>query len=242
MRTLKKALIIPALLLLAPLAGASTYTGTWNNKTFNTEGALTIEFEVGKDNVAGSFDFDGPVFGAGDPPAIPFSAPLDSDGSGSFTVIGTGVGDLSGSFSKDGKLDITISNIPGGVLTEARINGKFDLKVEKFDATYEIDSSGALFANGVAEAHVPKKPKLKLPKRVKFSGAKGKAKLTVKTNTGISKVKAKATGKAKVRVTGKNPYKIVVKKTTRKTTRVKIIVVNEDGFKTTKTVKFIKKG
>lgn len=241
MKTLNLLMGISAVLFFAPLATASIYTGSWKNKTFGSTGALTIDFTLKKSQVAGSFDFDGPVFGAGDPPAIKFKAPRKADGSGSFKVTGTAVGDVTGSFTKNGKLTFTITKIPGGVLTEARINGKFDLTVEKFTATYEIDSTGGLFANGVAEAHVPKPPTIKASDRVTVSRASGKVQAKVLTNTGIVSTKATVDGGARVTVTGKNPYTIEVKKLSAPTTTVKFTVKNADGFSKRKSIKFIRK-
>lgn len=241
MKTLKSLLLLPAFLLLPPLATASVYTGSWENKTFSTTGALTIDFEIKKTSVSGSFDFDGPVFGAGDPPAIKFKAPLKSNGSGSFTVIGTGVGDIAGSFTSKGKLTITITNIPGGVLTAARINGKFDLALEKFNATYEIDNGGGLFANGVAEAHVPKPAVIKMARKVTVTGKTARTPITVETNTGITSIAADAKGTATVKVKGKkSPYQLVVSNMTGPTAKVTVTVRNADGFISKKVVRFVK--
>lgn len=240
MKTLTRMLAVPALALLSPLASASVYTGAWNNRTFGSTGALTIDIEIGARSVTGSIDFDGPVFGGGDPPAIPLNAKLRSDGSGSFLIKGTAMGDLEGDFTKDGSLTIVISNIPGGFLTEARIDGKFDLEVESFTASYEIDNASGLYAEGDAEAHVPQKPTVEAPKKVNYSGKSGKATVKVATNTGIEKVSATAKN-AKVKVTGENPYKVTVTKAKKKSTTVKLTVINDDGFKARKTIKFIKK-
>ena len=241
MKILTSFLSVSAIAMLSPLASASVYTGAWNNRTFGSTGALTIDFEVGAKKVTGSIDFDGPVFGAGDPPAIPFNTKLKKDGSGTFLITGTDMGDLKGNFKPDGTLSLVISNIPGGFLTDARIDGKFDLKVEGFSATYQINTASGLFAEGDAEAHVPQKPTVKVPKKVRFSGKRGRATAKVLTNTGIKKINATAKN-AKVKVTGKNPYKIIVTKAKKKTTRVKLTVINDDGFKTTRFIKFIKKG
>jgi len=203
-------------------------------------GDLTVEFDIKSNKVVGFIDADGPVFGGGDPPAIPFNATLKKNGSGNFNVPGTPMGDIAGSFDAKGNLTVTITNIPGGVLTEARIRGLFDLKLEKFDMVYEIDNSSGSYAKGVGEAHVPKKPALKVAGKVNYSGKSGKTTARVLTNTGIKSFKAEASG-AQVGVIGANPYKIIVKKAKRKITRVKVTAINEDGFKVRKFVKFIKK-
>ena len=240
MKTLNQFVIGAALLLMAPLAPAATYTGSWNNTTFGSSGALTIEFEATAKLVTGSFDFDGPVFGGGDPPAIDFKAKRKPDGSGTFQTLGTGVGDITGSFDAEGNLELIIFNIPGGFLTQARINGKFDLELEDFNATYEIDDDDGLFAQGTAEAHVPKAPVLKIAKKVKVKGKVAKTNLKVTTNTNITSIQASAGKKAKVMVKGSNPYKIIVKNLKGAKATVVVTVTNEDGFTAKKSVKFVK--
>ncbi len=241
MKILSPLLAAPALavLILAPLASASVYTGAWNNRTFDSTGALTIDFEIGAKNVTGSIDFDGPVFGGGDPPAIPLNATLKNDGSGKFLIPGTAMGDLEGNFKADGSLTIVITNIPGGFLTEVNIIGKFNLKLESFTATYQIDNAAGVFATGDAEAHVPQKPSVTAPRKVTYSGKKGSATIKVATNTGIKSVTAKSNHSA-VKVSGKNPFKLTISKQQKKKTSVKVIVTNDDGFKTVRTITFIK--
>ena len=239
MKTLNRLAIIVAL-LTAPLASASTYKGTWNNETFGSSGDLTIDFTVKRDRVRGSFDLDGPVFGFGDPPPIPIDVELDSNGTGTFESIGTNIGDVVGNVTAKGKLIITITNIPGGFLTMARLDGKFNLKRETFTATYSIDTAGGPYANGTAEAHVHKRPTIKVPSKVVVEGDSGKVKVKVIANTGIKTFKATANKGAKARVISKKPYRIAVSKLTARKTIVKIVVVNDDGLRSAKSVKFIR--
>lgn len=240
MKNLANLIIVPALALFSSLASAAVYTGDWFNRTAVTDGPLTIDFTVGKKAVTGFIDFDGPVFGGGDPPAVPLNAKLKKDGSGSFLIKGTAMGDIDGNFTKNGALTVVITNIPAG-FSQVRIDGKFDLKIESFTATYEIYSGDSVIYEGDAKAHVPQKATVKAPKKVNFSGKRGRATVKVLTNTDIKKVKATAK-KAKVKVTGENPYKVTVSKAKKKKTSVKLTVVNDDGFKTKKTIKFVDKG
>ena len=240
MKTLNRLAIIAAL-LTAPLATASTYKGTWNNETFGSSGDLTIDFTVKKNRVLGSFDLDGPVFGFGDPPPIPIDVKLDSNGAGTFEALGTNVGDVVGNVTANGKLTITITNIPGGFLTMASLDGKFNLKLETFAATYSIDAVGGPYANGTAEAHVHKSPKIKVPSKVVVEGKSAKVKVKVITNTEIKTFKATANKGAKARVVSKTPYRIAVSNLTAKKTFVKIVVVNDDGLRSAKLVKFVRK-
>ena len=242
MKTSLRLFIVPALLCFASLGNASTYTGFWKNKTFGSTGDLTINLTITKAKVSGSFDLDGPVFGGLNPPAIPFNVPLKTDGSGSFNVKGTVLGDVKGSFKSNGDLSFTITHIPGGFLTEARFNGKFDLRIEKFSGTYEIDSSGGLYATGSTAAHVPQAPTLQVAKQVNVGGTSGQVKAKVLTNSKIKSFSATADGNAKTTVTGTNPYTISVKKMTLTTTRLTLLVKNIDGFQTSKVVKFVRTG
>ncbi|MEO5716574.1 MAG: hypothetical protein ABIT37_24055 [Luteolibacter sp.] len=228
------------MILLTPITEASIYTGSWKNKTFGSSGALTVNLTLTKTNASGTFNLDGPVFGGGDPPAIPFNFALKSNGSGTFTFNGTSLGNVKGSVKPDGTLAFTITHIPGGFLTEARINGKFDLSLEKFAGTYEIDNSSGLYATGSIAAHAPKAPVIKAPGKVNVTGAKGEVTAKVVTNTNIKSLTVSADGNAKVTVSGKNPYLITVRKMTLSTTRLTITATNGDNLKTARIVKFVR--
>jgi hypothetical protein len=240
MKTLIPLLAGIACSLLAPVAEAAVYLGSWKNTTFGSSGPLRIEFERSRTKVAVSFDLDGPVFGSIDPPAIRFNAPLDSKGGGRFNVKGTPLGDLSGTFSADGALNVAIRNIPGGTLTEFRFKGKFNLVMETFKGTYEIDNAGGLFAKGTANALVPKAPKITLPKTVRFSGKSATASAKVTSNTKITKVTATTPDGAKVVVSGKGPYRITVSRIKKAETKVTLKVTNASGKTARKVVTFVK--
>jgi hypothetical protein len=244
MKKLKILMLFVSFLSFDSVATASIYKGTWNNTTFvGSSGALTIDLKLKNSNVSGSFDLGGPVFGGNNPGVVEFDVQLEPNQSGTLEISGTDIGDIAGSFNKNGKLNITISNIPGGFLTEVRINGKFDLATQKFTADYEVDNAGGLYARGVAEAHVPQSPKVIVAGEVNFSGNKGAVEGTVHTNTSIQSVKATASdGNPNVTVIGKNPFRVEVKNISVPSFRVSIVVRNADGFQTTKVVKFIKIG
>ncbi|MEO5916348.1 MAG: hypothetical protein ABIS50_19080 [Luteolibacter sp.] len=239
MKTLIKFIVLPAFLFLTPLACASLYEGSWKNKTFGSTGALTIDLTIKNSRASGSFDLDGPVFGGLNPPAIPFDFPVKANGSGKIKVNGTIMGDFNGTIDEDGNFSVTITNIPGA-LTEARINGVFDIKLEKLTADYVVDNAGGPYANGVVEAHVHKAPIVNVAKTVNVTGTTGKVQAKVVTNTTIKNIKASTTGIGNITIAGKNPYQITVKNLTVGTTPVKITVTNNDGLSTTKTVKFIR--
>ena len=240
MKTIASLLTVIVCSLLAPVTEAAVYLGSWKNTTFGSSGPLRIELVKGRTKVAASLDLDGPVFGSVDPPAIRFNAPLDSKGGGTFKVKGTPLGDLSGTFTADGKLTVVIVNIPGAFLTEFRFNGRFDLVKGTFKGTYEVDDSSGIYAQGVASAVVPKPPRITVPKTVKFSGKSATATAKVTSNTRITKVTATTPDGAKVTVTGKNPYRIKVSGITRKETKVTFKVTNASGKTAKKVVTFVK--
>lgn len=239
MKTPTPSIIAAALWLAAPFAGGSTYLGSWKNTTFGSTGALKIQLTITKTNVSGSLDLDGPVFGAGDPPAIPFSMKRKSDGSGSLKLIGTPLGDITAGFKADGTINMSLTNIPG-FLDNATVNGRFDLKDEKFAAVYRIYASGAIYAEGTAAAHVHKPPTIKAPSVVKFTGKGASVNARVITNASVRKFTAKANAGAKASVTGKNPYEVIVKNITKGVTLVTLEATNSDGLKTTKVVKLVR--
>ncbi|MCB1129813.1 MAG: FG-GAP repeat protein [Verrucomicrobiae bacterium] len=100
---------------------------------------------------------------------------------------------------------------------------------------------GSIGAAYVYSGTMPTCTKVTGPNKVKFSGKSGSAKIWILSNAGIRSVKARAT-KAKVKITGRNPYKITVTKAKKKKTLVNLTVVNDDGLKTRRTIRFIKKG
>lgn len=241
MKTIQLFCIAGLLVLPAPVASAETYIGSWHNTTFDTTGALTIEFTKTKSKVEGSFDFDGPVFGAGDPPKMEFSSPLDSDGSGKFKIKGTMLGTIIGTFTADGKLTMSIVKVPG-FITDATINGKFDLKAKTFSATYKIDSTEGPLAKGKADAHVPKHPIIKTKSKVDFEGTTAKVMVNVVTNTSIKSLTATANGKAVVKVKGKGPYTITLKNIKGPKVSLSITAINGDDLSKTKTVTLTRSG
>lgn len=241
MKTPRPLLCLLPFLCAAPLADAATYKGSWNNKTFGSKGDLTIDFNVTKTRISGKFDADGPVFGAGDPPAIPFSAAVKPDGTGRFRVLGTNMGDITGDFDTKGKFVMKITNIPGGQLTEVRFNGRFDLGIESFRGTYEIDSQAGLFAEGTTRAHVRKAAVLKGPKTVKVKGKKARINVRATSYTRITKVRVVSNPKVKVRVAGKGPYRLLVSNLKPGTTRLTVRVRNADGLWATKKIRVIRR-
>jgi hypothetical protein len=240
MKTTLGILIASMALLLAPSASSAIYTGTWKNTTFGSSGALKIDVTIKDNRAKGSLDLDGNVFGGADPPAIPFNFPFNPNTAGKFKVSGTLLGNLAGTYSKDGDLTVTITKTPGGFPKETRIDGKLDLKLQTFKATYEIDDDAGLFAEGTAAAHVHKKPVIKAPSEVKVTGKTGEASAKVVSNTKIKNVKASSPDGATVKISGNNPYLIKAGKLNKPTNRVIFSATNADGLTQTKTIRFIR--
>ena len=161
------------------------------------------------------------------------------DGSGSVKLTGTALGDIEAGFKPDGTVTMKLLNIPG-FLDDATVNGKFDLKLEKFAAVYQINASGTVYAEGTAAAHVHKRPTIKAPSKVKVSGKGASVTVRVITNASVKSFTAKANAGAKASVNGNNPYEVIVKNITKAETLVTLEATNTDGLKKTKVVKFVR--
>ena len=240
MKTTLGILIAGMALLLAPSARSAVYTGTWKNTTFGSSGALKIDLTLKNNRAKGSLDLGGNVFGGIDPPAIPFDFPFNPNKAGNFKINGTVLGNFAGTYSKNGDLTVTITKTPGGFPKETRIDGKLDLKLQTFKATYEIDDNAGLYAEGTAQAHVHKKPVIKAPSEVKITGKTGEVNAKVVSNTKIKNVKASSPDGATVQVSGNNPYLIKAGKLNKPVNRVIFSATNADGLTQTKTIRFIR--
>lgn len=240
MKTPLRIAILCGALFVIPAAHAALYTGSWKNTTFGSSGAMKIDLTIKDGRAKGSLDLDGNVFGGIDPPAIPFNFPFNPNKSGNFKISGTVLGNFAGTYSKNGDLTVTITKTPGGFPKETRIDGKLDLKLQTFKATYEIDDNAGLFAEGTAAAHVHKKPIIKAPSEVEVTGKTGEASAKVVSNTKITKFQVTSPDGATIQVSGTNPYVIKVGKLNQPVTRVVMRATNADGLTKTKTVKFIR--
>lgn len=225
---------------MIPAAHAALYTGSWKNITFGSSGAMKIDLTIKDGRAKGSLDLDGNVFGGADPPAIPFNFPFNPNKAGKFKVTGTLLGNLAGNYTTDGDLNVTITDTPGGFPEETRIKAKINLKLQTFKATYEIDDTGGLFAEGTAEAHVHKAPTIKSPAEIEVTKKTGQTSAKVVSNTKITKFQVTSPDGATIQVSGTNPYVIKVGKLNQPITRVVLRATNADGLTKTKTVKFIR--
>lgn len=127
-------LLMIALLGLPGLSAAATYTGTWHNTTFGSFGAVLFEIAISAPDVSVSADFDGGVFGAGDPPPLLLTGTLDGGGNASFgTTDDPFFGDVSGSMTAAGSVSGTITDLPlsgptptGFSIFSTALDGTFD--------------------------------------------------------------------------------------------------------------------
>lgn len=107
-------LLLAVTLLVIPHATlADMYVGTWNNTTFGSFGDVFFDISVSPPNVTVTADFDGGVFGFGDPPPLVVPGTLDSGGNATVAVTGDPFfGDVAGTLSALGVVDIDITNLP----------------------------------------------------------------------------------------------------------------------------------
>lgn len=240
MKTTLRIAIVSGALFLNPAAQAAIYTGSWKNTTFGSSGALKIDLTIKDNRAKGSVDLDGNVFGGADPPAIPFNFPFTPNKAGKFKVTGTLLGDLAGTYTQDGGLNVKITNTPGGFPKETRVKAQIDLKLQTFKATYEIDDSEGLFAEGKAEAHVRKAPLIKTPSEVEVTKPTGKTSVKIISNVKVTQVAIDSPDGATIQVSGTNPFVITAGKLNRPVTRVVIRATNADELTRSKTVRFIR--
>ena len=247
---------LPALFVsTAPLAlgfPTGVYSGDWMDSTFGNSGSFRLSFRA-KSKVADAavdLDIRGPFFNGptGSVKEL-IDVNIDSSGSGSVSNVDLGaLGLLSAMIDGSGQLTATMTNIPNPDVDHIDVTGFFDESTRTFTASYTIyAAAGGVYSEGtaagdgsVAPVAAGSKPKLDCPKKVAFKGSKAKVKFAVDSDSDITNVKIKASGKPKVKLKGRNPYKLILKKLTKKVTKVKIFVTNGTGT-TNAVVKCIRK-
>lgn len=126
-----------------PQRWAGTYRGSWNNLTFNSNGASTMTIANNPDGTfAFSWDLDGQVFGMVDPAPIQFTVDFRRP---DLPVTGTDptFGPYTANFSTDGSFTLTMQ--PPG-FESMQLNGS--VSPAHFSAEYTIFAGGMAFANG----------------------------------------------------------------------------------------------
>jgi hypothetical protein len=102
-----------------------TFKGTWNNKTFATTGAMT--WIMSADETARTVTIDVTVGGNffGGPGAPGEKIVLTHLATGTIQGTSPAFGSISGTVTPDGTLTITLAQIPGGVIKQVDVTGKF---------------------------------------------------------------------------------------------------------------------
>ena len=101
------------------------FTGSWNDSTFGTTGSMIWDLSADPSSrtVDITFDVGGHFFGgAGGPPE---SIKLTHLAQGVIKGNSAAFGGVSGTIAPDGTLTITLTNIPGGVISKVEIVGTF---------------------------------------------------------------------------------------------------------------------
>lgn len=207
-----------------------TFTGTWTNETFDTTGSMQIDIVANAKTMTGTVTLGGFVFG--NPmglPALVFSGPVNPDLSSTFSGTSLG-GTLSGSIDSAGNLVLTITTIPDGFPEELRFSGAFNFLVGTFAGGYQLDfPANTLLAQGKSEATLVGPPVIIADKRVRFRGSTGKLGLSAFTGSALTKPKVRASGRARVKLAGRNPFRLIVRKPDRRVTNVRLILKNASG-------------
>ena len=101
------------------------FTGSWNDSTFGTTGSMIwdITADPSARTVDITIDVGGHFFGGSGGP--PESINLTHLAQGVINGNSAAFGDVSGTIAPDGTLTITLTNIPGGVISKVEIMGTF---------------------------------------------------------------------------------------------------------------------
>lgn len=159
------------LLLLAMLVGCSSsssddddaeanvtegsWTGTWDNITFGSDGPLTLMIvDNGDDTLTVTVDLDGFVGGAFNPDAQTITATINEDGDASFSgmVDMMGMqGQLDFTLTDDGDLTISLPDIPVAGFDSFTATGTMGATTGSLTYTVTFSGGGGT-ADGTAEA------------------------------------------------------------------------------------------
>jgi len=120
-----------------------TFNGSWNDTTFATTGSMT--WIMSADSTARTVTIDVTVGGKffGGPGAPGETILLSHLATGTIHGTSRAFGSISGTITPDGKLTITLSQIPGGVIKQVDVTGTFS-----GGDTISIDYSVTFVAGG----------------------------------------------------------------------------------------------
>ena len=150
--------------LITSIASAQSikHSGYWHNTTFGSFGPMTFYAERAGGNFMLTIDVEGSVFGSG-PPAAPivFAGSTAGDGGATFQIQDHPTfGDITGTFSPLGGIEVSLTDIPDGFVDSMTWTGamtllsvELDYRIEFETATPEQDRiEGADFALGKINA------------------------------------------------------------------------------------------
>lgn len=114
------------------------FTGSWDNTTFATTGSMT--WDITADPSARTVDITVDVGGRffGGPGGPPESIKLTHLADGVIKGTSSAFGDVAGTITPGGALSITLTNIPGGVISNVEIRGTFTGS-NTISMTYTVD-------------------------------------------------------------------------------------------------------
>ena len=118
-------ILLFAIFLSVPSVSLSSVilTGTWTNTTFASSGDVELDISLTPPTSLITIDFDGGVFGVGDPPPLVLSGTANMDGSAMFSAMGDAFfGDVSGAIDAMGNVSVDASNLPTTGTTPTGLN------------------------------------------------------------------------------------------------------------------------
>jgi hypothetical protein len=125
---------------------AATYlgvwSGTWNNTTFGSSGAVSVTVTQTGDTYALQFDMDGNVFGGSNPALESFSASVSAVNASLVSLSSSVYGTLTGTLAANGTLTGSGSAIPGPVDTFT-LTGTWNATTITANVTITFDAGGA---------------------------------------------------------------------------------------------------
>lgn len=135
-------------LIFTRISGAYS-TGSWNNTTFNTTGAISANFSLNGTVLSASINVGGDMFGSLHPAPIEFQKDVaNATFPLNFVVTGTSIGNLDITIQESGALSITESVVPVSGILSAKLDATFSKN--SFNGTFSSTLlSGIQLAQGV---------------------------------------------------------------------------------------------
>lgn len=129
-----------------PAGFLGTWSGTWNNTTFSSSGAVTVVVSAAGGTLTVNVDMDGGVFGGADPAAESFNATFSGTTATLTPQTSTVYGDVTATMNGNGQFTIQGANIPGSV-DRFVLTGTWGATTIDGDVTITFDSSTTAAGN-----------------------------------------------------------------------------------------------